>query len=386
MDVLIVGAGIGGLTLANALQKADAKISVKVFERDPDVGTRPQGYAIGLNKKGGLWALRELGLSREVAAVSTDYPGILFQTAQGKELLNIPSQPPASPHYVVGVPRDKLRGFLLSRLDPELVHWNSRALGYRQVGAKVTVQFEGEEEQQGDVVVACDGVRSAIRAQMIGDPVHYTGVSTIAGLAPADRLRRPVPSGSCFVTLGVGKMVFVWAMGDRVLWQLGLPARSEEFEALGPAGRKQRALAEVSDWIDPIPELVTVTPDDAVVTKDLSDRDPIEVARQGNVVLMGDAAHPMTPHRGQGGNSAMVDAIKLAEVLAGAGANPDDALAAFEREMPSRTRPLVLASRNATMSYHASSAWAIWRRNLGLRLQNMMFKLIPEPKVPELRA
>jgi salicylate hydroxylase len=386
MDVLIVGAGIGGLTLANALQNADAKINVKVFERDRDVGSRPQGYAIGLNKKGGLRALRELGLAQEVAAVSTDYPGFRFQTDQGRELLDIPPQPPTSPAYVVGVPRDKLRGFLLSHLDPKLVHWETRALGYRQVGAKVSVRFEGGEEQQGDVVVACDGARSVIRAQMIGDPFHYTGVSTITGFAAADRLRRPVPSGSCFVTLGVGKMVFVWAIGDRVLWQLGLPVRSEELEALGPAQRKHRALAEVSDWIEPIPELVTVTSDDACFAKDLSDRDPIKVAHQGSVILMGDAAHPMTPHRGQGGNSAMVDAIKLAEALASAGANLDGALAAFEREMLSRTRPLVLASRNATISYHASGAWEIWRRNLKLRLQNMMLKLIPKPKAPASRT
>src|SRR5262249_33246111 len=161
------------------------------------------------------------------------------------------------------------------------------------------------------------------------------------------------------VTLGPGKMVFTWAMGDRVLWQLSLPGKSQEFEALSSPERKQRALAEVGDWVEPIPELIRLTPDQDTTTKDLADRDPLASARQGRVVLIGDAAHPMTPHRGQGGNSAMVDGMKLAESLANAQGNIDGALAAFDQEMLARTRPLVLASRNATASYHATGAWAI---------------------------
>src|SRR5262245_45566688 len=172
MDVLIVGGGLGGLTLANALKKSDARFGVTVFERDADIASRPQGYAISLNKKGGLWAMERLGFAADVARVGTEMPGFRFLTHDGKVLVTFPMPEKASPVDLLGVPRDKLRGFLLRDLDPSVVRWNTRVLGYKQTGGKVVVQLEGGGEHTADLVVACDGVRSAIRNQMIGDAMH----------------------------------------------------------------------------------------------------------------------------------------------------------------------------------------------------------------------
>lgn len=86
---------------------------------------------------------------------------------------------------------------------------------------------------------------------------------------------------------------------------------------------------KLDQGLDPIPNLIRLTPDNAVATRHFGDRALLRSACQGTVVLLGDAAHPMTLHRGQGGNAAMVDAIKLSDAFVEADGNIGNALAIF---------------------------------------------------------
>src|ERR1041385_8763002 len=86
-NVAIIGGGIGGLTLANALKKADPKITFKVFERDQDIQSRKQGYALGLNGAGGLLALKRLGLYEQIQKLARPATDFSFLTSSGKRLM-----------------------------------------------------------------------------------------------------------------------------------------------------------------------------------------------------------------------------------------------------------------------------------------------------------
>jgi 2-polyprenyl-6-methoxyphenol hydroxylase-like FAD-dependent oxidoreductase len=371
--IVIVGGGLGGLTLANALQQLTSDVKVTLLERDRDAASRPQGYGIGLTKSGGLGVLKRLGLLEEIEKAATSSLALRFLTPAGRTLLLLPPQPPASDRYVIMAPRDKLRAVLLRNV-ADTVRWGMRCVGYR-AGPRPTVQLEDGGELSADLIVACDGVRSRLRAQMHGDSLHYLGLSGVGGV-----VRRPVShpliAAGTFMTLGRGKSFFVSEYGGgAAIWFLTMHATEKQFLPLAPSGLRELVQREVGDWHEPISELISNTQDSDLTVRDLYDREPLPVAHTTGVVLLGDACHPMTPFRGQGGNAAMTDALRLAEALAAPGVSFDAALPVFEREMLRRTRPLVLQSRRAADDLHTSSRFATWWRNMTFRLLHGMISL-----------
>jgi salicylate hydroxylase len=163
----------------------------------------------------------------------------------------------------------------------------------------------------------------------------------------------------------------------QAIWSLGLKIAAGELDKLSPSELKQRALKEVEGWHSPVPELIQETSDSNISSRKYYDKNPLRKARDGRVILLGDAAHPMTPFRGQGANMAMMDALDLAENLRN---NPDidSALVAYEKSMLKRTKRHVLESRNAGFEFHSTNRFKIWKRDTKYRFFNWMLSKIPE--------
>ncbi len=353
---IIVGAGIGGLTLANALSRVAPQIKFHVFERDADVASRKQGYALGLNGAGGLKALQRLGLYDEVKKVARPAADFSFFTSQGKRLLTF--RPVIdTPYYTLGVPREALRLILLGGISADDVSFNKRCVGYKEQGGRPTALFEDGTEESADLIVACDGVSSPIRSQMIGDRPQYLGLSAIGGVVRGS-VRHPLLDAGAFMTLGVGSSVFVqgFDQAGSVLWSFCKRWSENELDGISKEKLKVLALTETGNWHSPIQELIEKTAVEDISTRRYYDKEPTRVAHQGGVVLLGDAAHPMSPFQGQGANSAMTDAIELAEELAGnVLENSSKALSDFEIKMYRRTKPLVLRSRKSAHRFNSES-------------------------------
>jgi salicylate hydroxylase len=372
MRVAVVGAGIGGLTFAAALRKFAPAAEVTLYECDPAPDARPDSYSLGLRGDAGLLVLKRLGLYQAIAGDAVVIANFAFLDQRGKLLLDLPAARDDR-RRTERVLRSRLRAVVREAAGPTPQVHGRTATGYVQRGDQVEVQFGDGPPVVADVVVGADGVASSIRAQMIGDHKRYLGLTAIVGDAPIVP-RHPLVEGGYFLTLGDdGTSVFCHRQGGSVHLSYTVHVDAEA----RVAGRLPRDLLGLvidgtADWHAPIPEIARAIEPRTVVVRGYYDREPARRIRDGRVWLIGDAAHPMSPFQGQGANMAMVDAMKLAEVLA-AGPNPPGA-AAVEADIVRRGQRAILQSRRGAEQFHTTDRFQRIMRNLGFRVAGLFIR------------
>lgn len=367
LEIIIIGAGIGGLTLANLLHQTHPSIGVRIFERDSAAHTRTQGGTLGLKEHGGLDVLRRLGMEREIRAVSQPVTQFTILTQQGKHLLTLHGHP-----HSLRVPRAALRNLLLRDVH-QMITFDMLCIGYTAHEGKPMVRFANGCEENADVVVACDGVKSAIRQQLIDDQPRFLGLSAISGGVVTTE-RHPRLSDGLFLAIGEGVSLILDQRQNSLGWSLTLRTKQMELEPLSPSVLKERVLASTRHWWSPIRDIVSNTRcEDIASIGGFYDKDPLQHARAGALVLLGDAAHPMSPFRGEGANMAMRDALSFVESLQTAQVDQlEQALARYEREMLARTRKAVLQSRKAAREMHSQNPLTRWLLQRKLRFANRL--------------
>jgi 2-polyprenyl-6-methoxyphenol hydroxylase-like FAD-dependent oxidoreductase len=375
LKVLIVGAGTGGLSLAQGL-KSD-EISVQVFERDQAPFDRQAGYRLSINRTGNR-ALKEClpGSLFEILVKNSVKPsrGVSFLDERMKPLLtiDIPETNPYSVDSERPITRIALRRVLLDGLNG-IVHFGKKFVGFEDApGARVTVRFEDGSSATGDVLVGADGANSRVRSQLLPHAERIeTGVLAVSGkLSLNDSVRAMTPPavfrGPTLVMGPKGCFLFANAVeypdekakdastqdnsnsGGRgssfanreeyVMW--GFSARREKFaltlghETLRPEDLKTAALALMKDWDPALRQIVRQTSDLGMFPVKTSV--PVPPWETRNVTLLGDALHNMTPFRGMGANMALRDAAALRRALVKVARGEAlllEALAGYEREM-----------------------------------------------------
>jgi salicylate hydroxylase len=372
MQVAVVGAGIAGLTFAAAMGKLAPSVGVTLYERDPSPSGRVEGYSLGLRGDAGLLVLKKLGLYEALAADAVVIANFAFLDQHGKHLLDLPAARDER-RRTERVPRLRLKEVLRAAA-AETRQLSSRTVrGYASAADAIEIQFADGPPAVADVLIAADGVASAVRAQMLGDQRRYLGLTAIAGEAlvpPGD----PLVDGGYFMTLGDdGTSVFGYRQGSTVHLSYTVHVDAEA----RVAGRLPRDLLGLmidgtADWHAPVPAIANAIDPKTVVVRGYYDREPATRIRDGRVWLIGDAAHPMSPFRGEGANMAMLDALKLAELLAGGG---DEAAAAkVEADIVKRGRRAVLQSHRAAAQFHTTDRFQRTMRNLGFRVASLFIR------------
>jgi 2-polyprenyl-6-methoxyphenol hydroxylase-like FAD-dependent oxidoreductase len=317
LRVAVIGAGIGGLTAAAGLQRAGA--TVTVFERAR--GPAPVGSGLSLFGNA-FTALDAIGLGDDVRALGPPRPGLraALRRPDGRA---VTVTPPGAVRDVRVVHRADLHRVLAGALAPGTIRYGSAV----------------EAEPAGfDLVVAADGLRSRTRASWPGDPgVRYAGYSAWRGVTgtPVDLL------GTAGETVGRGERFGLAPLGDgRVYWfaVVSMPAGRTFTDEYAEVRRR------FAGWHAPIGEVLAATPPETVFRTDIHDlARPAPTFRRGRTVLLGDAAHAMTPDLGQGGGQAMEDAATLVRLLE---AGPvEQALDAYDRLRRARTGPIAARAR-----------------------------------------
>jgi len=352
-EVLIVGAGIGGLALALELHRRN--IACRVFESAPEV----KAVGVGINLlPHAMQVLGELGLEPELAKVAVETQEAAFFNRFGQLIYREPLGRRAGYAWPqLSIHRGDLQAVLLeavkSRIGAERLHLGWHCLGFRQDEACVALAFRDRPEQSGAVAVGCDGIHSVLRRQLYpdeGEP-HYTGVNMWRGVTRW----KPILSGATMLRAGwlaTGKLVHypirnnVDAEGRQLvnwLWEIETPqykrwdwnraARVEDFIEDAESWR--------FEWLD-VPAFLRAA--DLVLEYPMVDKDPLPAWSFGRVTLLGDAAHPMVPRGSNGAGQAILDARELALQLAGS-PSPAEALKRYETARLGPTSNVVLENR-----------------------------------------
>ncbi|MFZ5482496.1 MAG: FAD-dependent monooxygenase [Myxococcota bacterium] len=355
MHVLVAGAGIGGLTLAAALRRAG--IAVSVFERAPTLGPAGAGITVQTNA---MLALARVGLDRAVLAAGATPRRMRIANAAGAILQDLDAVAAAAPlgQPLVALHRARLHAVLLDAAGP--VETGRTVVGYREEPERVVASLADGGEVAGDLLVGADGLRSAVRAQLLGEtPLRYAGYTSWRGVCPnGGRFPEDAPveiwgRGARFGIVPIGHDEIYWFATEDT------PAGGHDTDA------QAHLVGLFGGWAWPCAELVRATPH--VLRTDIQDRDPVERWTSARVALLGDAAHPMTPNLGQGGCQAIVDAVVLAEALAGEPALAG-ALARYELARVAAANRVVRMSRTFGVVAQWANPVAAWARDTAVRL------------------
>jgi len=299
MRALIVGGGIGGLAAAVGLRRVG--LETLVIERVCAIREVGAGLAVWSN---GMNALRELGVEHRVMASASVIDRITSRTSMGR-LITVNdfseiSRSAGAP--CICVHRAVLQRILLEELPPACVRIGANCIGFDDS----TAILEGGDRIAADVLIGADGIHSVIRDRLHGATLpRYAGYSCWRGIC-GDQRETPDPP---WMAVGAGTQFGVWPCGKgQLYWFLTKNAPQ------GTTRTKADAFG-LSHWAAPTPEIISATPEDAIVQNDIADRPPLSLWGRGRVTLLGDAAHAMTPNMGQGACQALEDAVVLANCL-----------------------------------------------------------------------
>ena len=357
---LIVGAGIGGLSAAISLRKAGW--NVRVFERAASV--RELGFAL-LVAPNAMAALRELGVADVVLARGVVPTRGEARRMDGTVLKRADFPPPeAMGGPTVVALRPAVHGALLEAVGEDAVTLDCEATGFSMTDDRVTLLTAGGDAAEGDLLVGADGTGSMIRRALHPSepPPRSSGVIAVRAAAHGNVDHLDGLSGIHYMGRGVESFL-VRASDTGIYWGLGLA------QVLLPAGMRDdpaAILRHVSPWFDETFRAVTSGTTDMRVDE-LVDRDPLPFWGRGAVTLLGDAAHPVLPHTGQGAAQAMVDAVALGKAL-GENGNVDEALRGYERDRREKTAVLVAQGRRTARIMGTTNPVACRLREVAVRL------------------
>ncbi|WP_224249887.1 FAD-dependent monooxygenase [Hyalangium gracile] len=361
--VIIAGGGIGGLTLGVALRRAG--ISVRIFERA--AALRPVGAGITMQTNAML-AFRAIGLDAAVAAAghAMQRGSILDQRGRplGTMMVGEMAQELGAP--MIAIHRARLQEVLQEALGSESLTLGLKVVGFREEPEGIVVRISDGSEVRGALLVGADGLRSTVRSQLLNDgEPRFAGYTSWRGVCEVPGLAEPSITSESW---GHGLRFGVVPLGEgRTYWFATANVPAGGIDAPDAHGE---LLSRFSGWHEPIRALIENTPAAAIVRTDIHDRAPVQHWARGRVVLIGDAAHPMTPNMGQGGGQAVEDAVVLARCLATEKDLPA-ALSRYEALRIPRANDFVSRSRKLGAIGQWENAVACW-------IRDRLFRLVPE--------
>jgi len=357
--ILIAGAGIGGLTLAVALKRRG--VPVTILEREPEI--RPAGAGLALSPNA-MVALGHLGVAESVERAGALIAKSAILDSTGRTLgaeFDVGQLAKELGAPIVALHRARLHEVLLGAAGPGIVRTGVSVVRYECAENHVTVVCSDGTKMLGDLLVGADGLRSAIRAQLIGDgDPDYAGYTSWRGVTPAGAVPTPARMSESW---GRGERFGIVGIGfDQIYWfaVANAPRGGRDQDV------KRELLARFGDWHSPIAALIERTPDAAILRTDISDRRPVTRWHERRVVLLGDAAHPMTPNMGQGAGQAIEDAAVLDRCLATD--TIDAALRRYETLRVARANSIVRGSRTLGALGQLQHPLAVWIRDAALKL------------------
>ena len=317
--------------MTTALALRQAGIEAQVYEQAADLRQIGAGLHIWCNA---VRVLQGLGVADELEQRSSKMQAAEFRSAGGGLLASWPQAEISKENNAptLQISREELSKVLSDAVGD--VHLNKKVSGYTEHDDHVTVTFEDGTSEDADVVIGADGLRSAIRAQILGEEAPREAGYTV--------WRAVVPNASEFVepgrfvsAWGKGQRFVFYELGENILYWMSVSSNEGANEDRGEA-LKQHLLERHKGWMDPIERVIRAVDASEIHRTVIYDRAPVDHWSTKRATLLGDAAHPMTFNVGQGACQAIEDAVVLARKLS-QGSDVPAALQAYEDERKART-------------------------------------------------
>ena len=374
LKIAIVGAGIGGLTLALALREHG--VDAQLYEQTDEL--REVGAAVALSANATRFYER-MGLRAAFDAVCAEIPALIYRDGRSGEVIG---QHRGEPSYrqqfggsYWGVHRADLQAVLSQAVGLERIHLSHRLTDLVQHSDRVSLSFANGRQIDADLVIGADGARSITRRWMLGyDDALYSGCSGFRGVVPAGRMDLlPDPEAIQFWVGPQGHLLH-YPIGDKgdqnflLVERHPSPWPSRDWVTSANEGEQLRLF---KDWHPAVVQMITAVP--ISQRWGLFHRPPLGRWSKGRVTLIGDAAHALVPHHGQGANQSIEDAVVLAARLAKAGPGRwREAQEAYERLRRGRTRKVQYASISTADVLHLPDGPEAQARNARLRARDSL--------------
>lgn len=366
----IIGGGIGGLSLAIAMQRKG--LQVTVYENAPSI--RPLGAGLGLAANA-VKAFMEIGISEDILEAGSVLKKLSIKNQQGKILAHTDSEKISKKYNVVNnftIHRADLHDVLLRHLNEGSLQLGRCCTDFVQDTSGVKLTFQDGSSAEADYIIACDGIHSFFRKKLIPDSrTRYAGYT--CWRAVIDNIPAAVNVNETSETWGAGSRFGIAPLtNNRLYWFACINAN--ENDQLKRSYGIDDLLKHFGEFHSPIPEILKNTQDHQLIWSDIIDIKPLKHFAFGRVLLMGDAAHATTPNMGQGACMAIEDAAILANTISNSH-SVDKAFIAFEQKRIQRTTAIVKESWQL-------GRVAQWENRLLISLRNTLLRLTP-PSVAE---
>lgn len=383
MNVVIIGAGMGGLTTGIALKKFGHQ--VRIFEQTEKI--LPVGAAISLWSNG-VKCLNYLGLTEKIAKLGGQMDDLAYVDGLTGDVMTQFSLRPLIEE--VGqrpypVARADLQNMLMDEFGRDQIYLGKKMVSLEDKADYVEVHFADGSSTQADLLIGADGTHSMTRAYVLGQQVQrrYAGYVNWNGLVDISEDLAPAQQWTTYV--GEGKRASLMPVADgRFYFFLDVPL---------PAGLennrdeyKKLLKLYFADWCQPVQQLIGCLDPQKTNRVEIHDIEPFSQFYKGRVVILGDAAHSTTPDIGQGGCQAMEDAIYLARSLQINTLGLEDALRRYQNKRNERANELVLRARKRCDVTHmkdetVTQAWyaELRREQGGHIMQGIISNIVGNP-------
>ncbi|MGH8882769.1 MAG: FAD-dependent monooxygenase, partial [Stackebrandtia sp.] len=319
--VAIVGGGIGGLTVGLALRSVGAEVDV--YEQAPALGEVGAGVALA---PAGMRVLDRLGVAEAVTRCAAPIGKVDVRRSDGSAMAppmpgdagpgtGQPKPGGAGPGMGMGVYRPDLVAALAAALPDGALHTGHRCVTFSQDPGSARVEFDNGVTVEADMIVGADGIHSVLQHHVVEpQPPVFSGRIAYRGVLPAERLP-DWPRDAAALWNGEDKrfLTFPVHAGELRNFTGFVPADEEMRESWSASGDPAALAAEFAGWDPRLCELIARI--ETTFRWGIYDRDPLPHWTRGRLTLLGDAAHAMLPHMGQGANQAIEDAMALATLI-----------------------------------------------------------------------